>query len=177
MDVSQRIASVFTAEQPRPELAGHLAVFEPLIGSWSLVVENISDDGTVHTTDGEWHFGWALDGRALTDVWISPARTSRSGEADGEWGMSLRFYDPRLGALRSTWLGPGHGWVIPFVGRPTEDGFALEGEANGVRLRWIFSELTAGSFAWRAEETPPGAAKPFVRQRFQARRAPAGTHL
>lgn len=171
MDVSARIASVFTAARPRPELAEHLAVFEPLIGSWSLVVRNFAEDGTVRTTDGEWHFGWALDGRALADVWISPARASRSGGADGEWGMSLRFYDPRLGAFRSTWLGPGRGWVIPFVGRPTEDGFALEGEANGVRLRWVFSELTAESFAWRAEETPPGAVRSFVRQRFQARRA------
>jgi hypothetical protein len=170
MDVSAQIASVFTATRPRPELAGHLAVFEPLIGSWSLVVQNFADDGTVHTTDGEWHFGWALDGRALTDVWISPARASRSGDADGEWGMSLRFYDQELGAFRSTWLGPGRGWVIPFIGRPTEDGFALEGDKHGTRLRWIFSELTAESFSWRAEETPPGADEPFVRQRFQARR-------
>ncbi|PWK82987.1 hypothetical protein C8D88_112238 [Lentzea atacamensis] len=170
MDVSAQLASVFTAAAPRPELAEHLNVFEPLIGSWSLVVQNFGEDGTVQTTDAEWHFGWALDGRALADVWISPARASRSGDTDGEWGLSLRFYDPELGAFRSTWLGPGRGWVIPFIGRRTEDGFALEGDKNGVRLRWTFSELTAESFSWRAEETEPGADEPFVRQRFQARR-------
>src|SRR5919205_214482 len=101
------IADVFLAAAPRPELASRLAVFAPLIGSWSLVVENVRDDGGVDVTDGEWHFGWALDGRALADVWISPSRAARSaGARDGEWGLSLRFWDDALGAFRSTWHGP-----------------------------------------------------------------------
>ncbi|HEY3472309.1 MAG TPA: hypothetical protein VGL47_44735 [Amycolatopsis sp.] len=161
------IADVLLADAPRSELAEHLSVFAPLIGSWSLVVENVRDDGGVDVTDGEWHFGWALDGRALTDVWISPSRATRAAAgSDGEWGMSLRFYDPSLGKFRSTWLGPGRGWVIPFVGTPTEDGFRIDAEGRS----WIFSELTADSFEWRAEETPPGSTAPRVRQRFHARR-------
>jgi hypothetical protein len=166
---SEVLGTVFLSAAPRPELASRMAVFEPLIGSWSLVVDNVGPDGTVRTTDGEWHFGWALDGRALADVWISPARASRAGN-DGEWGLSLRFYDPKIGAFRSTWHGPGRGWVIPFTGKPTADGFALEGEADGTRFRWVFSELTAETFSWRAEETPAGAVEPVVRQRFRARR-------
>ncbi|WP_037303141.1 hypothetical protein [Amycolatopsis orientalis] len=173
MDVTERIATLFTAAEPRPELAARLGVFAPLIGSWDLVVHNHGEDGSVRTVDGEWHFGWALDGRAVTDVWISPARASRVGGADGEWGMSLRFYDEKIDAFRSTWLGPGNGWVIPFVGKPTEDGFEIEADTDGVRRRWIFSELTAQSFAWRAEETLPDG-DPFVRQRFEATRAISG---
>lgn len=53
---------VLLADAPRPELADRLAVFEPLIGSWDLVVEDVAADGSVTTSDGEWHFGWALDG-------------------------------------------------------------------------------------------------------------------
>ncbi|WP_410672222.1 hypothetical protein [Amycolatopsis sp. cmx-4-68] len=165
------ITDVFFADAPRPELAERLAVFAPLVGSWSLVVENVRDDGTADVTDGEWHFGWALDGRALADVWISPSRATRAATGtDGEWGMSLRFHDPAIDAFRSTWLGPGRGWVIPFVGTPTSDGFRIDSEDRS----WIFSELTADSFEWRAEETAPGAPAPRVRQRFHARRVTDG---
>ena len=145
-----------------------LAVFDPLIGSWHLEVDNIADDGTVRTVDGEWHFGWGLNGRALLDVWISP---SRAAGATGEWGLSVRFYDEKIGAFRSTWHGPARGWVIPFVAQPTDDGLVLEGDAGGNQLRWIFSAVTAESFEWRAEEIRPGGHVPFVRQRFRARRA------
>lgn len=166
---------VLLSSAPRADLVDHLALFAPLIGSWSLEVENVLPDGTVHTTDGEWHFAWALDGRAVTDVWISPARTTRAAHGvDGEWGMTVRFYDADLGAYRSTWHGPGRGWVIPFVGRPTADGLRLDGEldrgAGRVPVRWTFSELTAESFRWRAEEGVAGETDMRVRQRFRARR-------
>jgi hypothetical protein len=162
---------VFTADAPRPELAGRLGVFAPLIGSWMLRVEDVGTDGTIEVTDGEWHFGWALDGRALADVWLSPSRAARAdGGRDGEWGLSLRFWDEGRGVYRSTWHGPLRGWVIPFTAHPTDDGLRLEGERDGVQLRWIFSDVTAGSFRWRAEEAEPGA--DFrIRQRFSATRA------
>jgi hypothetical protein len=168
------MSDVLVSDRPRPELAEPLGLFAPLIGSWSLVVENFAEDGTVQVTDGEWHFGWALDGRAVTDVWISPSRARRSAEGlDGEWGMTLRFFDPAIGAFRSTWHGPARGWVIPFIGRPTEDGLMLEGELDGVLRRWIFTDITADGFTWRAEETSAGATEPFVRQRFTALRLPS----
>ncbi|UOY00716.1 hypothetical protein [Blastococcus sp. PRF04-17] len=161
---------VFTAAAPRPELAERLGIFAPLIGSWDLRVEDVAPDGAVEVSDGEWHFGWALDGRALADVWLSPSRAARAaGERDGEWGLSLRFWDEQLGAYRSTWHGPLRGWVIPFSARPAHGGLELAGERDGVRLRWIFSDVTPTSFRWRAEEAEPGA-EFRVRQRFSATR-------
>jgi hypothetical protein len=161
---------VFGADDPRPELADRLGVFAPLIGSWDLVVEDVEPDGTVAVSDGEWHFGWALDGRALADVWLSPSRTARAaGARDGEWGLSLRFWDERLGAYRSTWHGPLRGWVIPFTARPTPDGLALEGTRDRTSLRWIFSDVTGTGFRWRAEEAEDGTTF-RVRQRFTATR-------
>jgi hypothetical protein len=165
------LTDVFGAAAPRPELAERLGVFAPLIGSWDLVVEDVAPDGSVEVADGEWHFGWALDGRALADVWISPSRAARAaGARDGEWGLSLRFWDEALGAYRSTWHGPLRGWVIPFTARPTGDGLVLAGARDGTGLRWIFSDVTASSFRWRAEEAEGGG--PFrVRQRFTGRRS------
>lgn len=162
---------VFGAAAPRPELAERLGVFGPLIGSWRLVVEDVAPDDSVEVTDGEWHFGWALDGRALADVWISPSRAARAaGARDGEWGLSLRFWDEHKQVYRSTWHGPLRGWLIPFTARPTEDGLTLTGERDGTALRWIFSELTAHGFRWRAEEAEDGSTF-RVRQRFTATRA------
>jgi hypothetical protein len=166
-EAATAFAAAFTADSPRPELADQLSMFAPLIGSWALTVFDHAPGGRATRSTAEWHFSWALDGRAVADVWINPARADRSPDADGEWGLSLRFYDPAIGAWRSTWHGPKKGWVIPFLARPTGDGIVLEGNRDGTRLRWIFSELTAGSFKWRAEETDP-AGTTTVRQRFEA---------
>src|SRR5262245_66558802 len=120
-------------------------------------------------SSAEWHFSWALDGRAVVDVWINPSRADRTEATDGEWGMSVRFYDPVVGAWRSTWHGPKKGWVIPFVARPHPEGIVLEGRRDDVDLHWIFSDIGSDSFRWRAEETGPDGAT-MIRQRFVATR-------
>jgi hypothetical protein len=84
--------------------------------------------------------------------------------------MTARFFDLTIEAFRSTWHGPARGLVIPFIGRPTTDGFVLEGRRDDVVLRWVFSRLTPDSFDWHADETEPGKTVPRVRQRFWARR-------
>jgi hypothetical protein len=166
-DPAAALAAVFTAPKPRPELADKLAMFAPLIGSWALTVYDYGADGSVDKSTAEWHFSWALDGRAVADVWVNPRRGDRGPDADGEWGLSLRFYDASIDAWRSTWHGPKKGWVIPFIAHPTDDGIVLEGTRDGIALRWTFSRLAAGSFAWRAEETGPDGTT-TVRQRFEA---------
>jgi hypothetical protein len=165
---------LIAADAPHPELADRLALFAPLIGRWTLVVEEFSPAGAVTTTDGEWEFSWALDGRAVVDTFVSPSRAARAAGADGgEWGVSVRFPDPGAAGWRSTWIGPRRGWVIPFAAGPADPGsgddIVLAGERDGVRLRWIFSELAPASFRWRAEETPAGG-RPWIRQRFTATR-------
>ncbi|MGY1660394.1 hypothetical protein ACI78Q_04130 [Geodermatophilus sp. SYSU D00705] len=167
MTPAEALAGVFTAGAPRAELADRLALFAPLVGSWDLRVTDVAADGSETERDGEWHFGWALDGRALADVWISPSRAARArGAPDGEWGLSLRFWDEALGAYRSTWHGPARGWVIPFTAAPSPDGLVLSGERDGTRLRWVFSEVGADGFHWRAEEDDGEGFR--VRQRFVA---------
>lgn len=140
-----------------------------MIGSWSLVVENFSPDGGVQVTDAEWHFDWALGGRALVDVWISPSRAAAPPEGPDEWGMTVRFYDEQIGRIRSTWHGPRRGWVIPFLASPVGDEIRLEAVHGDSEVRWSFSDVEARSFRWRAEERPPGG-EWWVRQRFTATR-------
>lgn len=137
-----------------------------MIGSWSLVVENVRPGGDVETTTGEWHFSWALGGHALMDVWISPARAEGPPK---EWGVTVRFYDERIGRIRSTWHGPHRGWVIPFLAGPVGEEIRLEGTHEGTAVRWTFSDIADDTFRWRAEEraTDEGWR---VRQRFAATR-------
>ena len=65
----------------------------------------------------------------------------------------MRFPDPDGDGWRSTWIGPRAGIVRPFIARPVGDEIILAGSfADGVETRWVFSDITDDSFAWRNEE-------------------------
>jgi hypothetical protein len=166
------LAGLFVSDAPRPEFEQAFRPFAPLIGSWDLDVTWYDDEGRLtRETTGEWHFAWALDGRAVADIWITPSRAVRRPEEEGEWGLSIRIYDPELGAFRSTWMGPEHAFVMTFIGRPSPGGMTLEArEPKAAKTRWIFTDVTATSFRWRNEDEDADG-RIFVRQRFSATRA------
>ena len=150
------------AHGPHPGLEAELHLFGQFVGSWDLDCTEHEPDGTAHTRPGEWHFGWILDGMAIQDVWIFPSRAHRAetGEGPVEHGVSVRFYDPDVGAWRSTWVGPVRRRVHTFLARAVGDEIHLTGEADdGTPLRWAFSEITPQRFHWRNEiaDGPGGA--------------------
>src|SRR5262245_48552319 len=62
------------------------------------------------------------------DVWIAPSREAREhDQSDGERGTTIRFYDREIDGWRSTWLGPRHHAVMPFIARLVDDEIVLEG--------------------------------------------------
>ena len=172
MDPRSALQDAFASPGPAPGLADQLALFGQLVGSWDLEVTDIAPDGTATTTAGEWHFGWALGGRAVADVWICPRRLP-DGSSPGEHGLSLRFYDEHLGAWRSTWLGPGRRVVRAFEARAEGDGIVLSGRFDDADLRWSFSDITPTSFHWQNEVSHDGGRTWRVQQTFAARRADA----
>ncbi|HET7291785.1 MAG TPA: hypothetical protein VFM88_05125 [Vicinamibacteria bacterium] len=163
------------AEGPHPELASELQLFGQFVGSWDVEVIHHFPDGTRDVMSAEWHFGWVLEGRAIQDVWIAPRRGLRSpaGDALGDYGATLRFYDRKLGAWRSTWSGPCKGLVRPFVGRQVGAEIVLEGSfAPGSVTRWIFSAITPDSFRWRNVESWDQWSTQVLHQEMVARRRP-----
>jgi hypothetical protein len=114
-------ADVFLAEGPDPAVADKLQLFGQFVGSWDVAVTNHRPDGSSETIPAEWHFAWALGGRAIQDVWIAPSRAERVSGRDGEWGATLRFYDDSIDAWRSTWIGPRNRIVMPFLARSEGD--------------------------------------------------------
>jgi hypothetical protein len=162
---------VFLAEGPDVAFADELQLFGQFVGSWDVVVTNHRPDGSSETIPAEWHFAWALGGRAIQDVWIAPSRAERVSGRDGEWGSTLRFWDGAIDAWRSTWIGPRRAVVMPFLARSVGDEIVLEGSfEEGVRTRWIFSDITPDSFSWRAVDSKDEGASWSLLQEMNARR-------
>ncbi len=162
------------AAGPHPDQASHLMLFGQFVGAWDVDDTILAPDGTKQEIKAEWHFGWALEGRAIIDVFIAPRRSLRGPSESGEYGATLRFFDPTIQAWRSTWIGPGRHVVLPFIGGQVEDEIILEGSfEQGSRTRWIFSHIRPASFSWRSLESSDDGATWTTVQEMVARRAHA----
>ncbi len=140
---------------PAGEHTDELMLFGRFVGSWHL--EWTGGDQSVPTT-GELHFGWVLGGRAIQDIWIVPAR-GQPGESQPRLafhGSTVRFYDPTIGAWRSTWIEPINGRVRRFIGRPDGEDILLLSDEDDPQLRWRFTGIEPDSFIWRAETSHDG---------------------
>ena len=69
---------VLSATGRSPEITEADDVYGWLVGSWELeVLRYKAVDVASLQLGGEAHFGWVLEGRAMQDVWIMPARNPR----------------------------------------------------------------------------------------------------
>ncbi|MFG1917430.1 hypothetical protein [Micromonospora sp. NPDC048898] len=139
---SGAVGAAFLADEPADGV--DLSLFGQFSGSWALDCTEYDPDGSSTLRRGEWHFGYALGGRATTDVWILPGV---------EHGVSVRFPDPTAGAgvWRSTWVGPGRRRTHTFLASPVGEQIVLDGGD----LRWTFSDIEADEFRWRNEARQP----------------------
>jgi hypothetical protein len=140
------------ADGPHPDYADKLMLFGRLVGSWDVDWRLIDGDGNVTKDDpGEWHFGWALEGRAIQDVLITPPRGDRLPPGHSpEYGTTIRVYDPKIDGWRVTFAAPVRGSVVNLIARECADEIWLEGRAPDNRLfRWTFSEITHERVRWQ----------------------------
>jgi hypothetical protein len=140
------------AARPHPSLGAHASTYAPIIGSWSGQLSRCQAGKIVASASVEAHFAWALEGRAVQDVWITPARADRtsSGNAGFNWyGSTLRVFDPSTSAWNTTWVDPVSQLRIELVGRQQGDEIVQIGTRGGRPIRWTFCEIEADSFSWR----------------------------
>ncbi|HEX9567149.1 MAG TPA: hypothetical protein VGA48_06080, partial [Thermoplasmata archaeon] len=140
-------------ERPFPGLKEKLALFGQFIGDW--VIEEARYPRGAHGVElrsqGEIHFGWILDGRAVQDVFMT--RDPEMARAV-PIGTTVRFYDPKMDAWQSVWISPVQELVQTFIGRKIGDEIVLESKTrDGYPEKWIFSEITKNSFRLHAEES------------------------
>ncbi len=129
---------------PAADRAEQLKLYGRFIGSWSMKsVIHPDAGGQVIGPDGEIHFAWTLEGRAIQDVWVLPQIF---------YGTTLRVYDPGIHAWHIFWSDPTSQIYTRQIGRAEDEDIVQIGDdGKGTRLRWRFAEITPKSFHWIGE--------------------------
>lgn len=162
-------------------LAGSNAdLYDGLIGDWEGEVVDHLPGGTDRRQSVEMHFARVLEGRAVQDLWISPAIRERAGAKVGEkdgnrYGTTLRVYDPKIDAWRVTWWNPVTGVETRLVGRRVGSEIVQTGsDGDGRLVRWVFDHVGPDAFHWRGEGSDDGGRTWVCETEFSAHRRPAG---
>ncbi len=166
--------SVLSAAGRSPEIPESADIYGWLIGSWELEVFDAREDDNVRRSNGEVHFGWVLEGRAVQDVWIMPRIADRiqgMGTDGNRYGTTLRVWDPKMEAWRATWINPVTGRRDELVGRRVgNDIIQIGTHEDGRPIRWNFTEVTNDSFRWTGEVLNPDGKTWRLEAEFHGRR-------
>jgi hypothetical protein len=158
---STSFAKALISEEPSSELGEAAEAFNWLVGGWAAKVRDFEPDGRVRHGNGEWWFSWALEGRAMQDVWICPARTKRIADqgkpsdrssASNRYGTTIRWFDHKDGVWRIAWVNPVSGAMNDLAGKREGDRIVLLGKEDDSLIRWTFNEIRSDSFTWRGEQ-------------------------
>lgn len=166
-----------TASSRSAEIAESEDIYGWLVGSWELeVLHYKAVDVRARRIHGEAHFGWALEGRAIQDVWIMPRCSVRHSDLDktnNMYGTTLRVWDPAIQAWRINWINPVTGHREQQIGRRIgKDILQMGARADGTPTRWRFTEITTDSFHWIGEALEPDGQTWKLEGEFLARRMP-----
>jgi hypothetical protein len=161
------------ADGPNIDLKEKLMLFGQFVGDWDILEDRYTKaDGTEVKMKGEVHFRWILGGTAIQDVWMGSEEGSQKVTL---FGTTIRFYDPKIDAWRSTWLSPIKGLVKTFIARKVNNEIVLEGKTTeGYPEKWIFSQITPQSFRWHSEETHDNGKTWLLTEEMQIRKVGAG---
>jgi len=142
---------------PAPRHAADLQLFGQLTGAWQTHVSYLHPDGSpARQVTGEWEFSYALDGRAVIDVWRVPARTVPCADAQREVGLCVRIWDPRLQLWRFTFHSTATTTVIHMYARQVGPEIVLERAEADRTERWVFHDIQPDTFSWRNETSRNG---------------------
>jgi hypothetical protein len=156
-------ATVLHASAPNPEHAEALQLYGRFVGDWDSEIIAHGADGARHRSEGEIHFGWILQGRAIQDVWMIPRLDERATAPPfpiaGNWyGTTIRVYDPTIRAWRISWIDPARSTFYQQIGRAKGDDIVQEGTTeSGALSRWSFTKISENSFHWLGEARPAEA--------------------
>lgn len=160
------------ADAADPELKEKLMLFGQFVGDWEIESEWYLPDGSIPKGRGEIHFGWILNGTAIQDVWSGRVENPPPGFPSTGFGTTIRFYDPKVDALRIVWIAPVGSVVQTFVARQVGDEIVLEGKTPDGKYpeRWILSQITPQSFHWRSVESHDDGKTWLLTQKILARK-------
>ncbi len=168
---TERMLDVLGAQGPHPDHASQLMLYGQFVGAWEGNVVVYRRDGTQREESCEVYFGWVLEGRAIQDVWIGPARRDRTdGTRDATrdmYGTTIRVYEPESDIWQITWIDPNmQAYGRMTGGRRGEDIVQEYREDDGTLWQWRFTEITRESFHWIARESQDDGASWQLRNEF-----------
>jgi hypothetical protein len=161
------------SDGPAPDRVEKMALYGRFVGRWEMDTVRYLKDGSTHRGKGEIHFAWALQGRAVQDVWIVPTRGPEAHDpAPGDfYGTTLRIYDPSHDYWHIFWTDPLFQIYRSMIGRPEGADIVQHGtDEIGRPERWSFRDITDDSFHWRAERARNPEAEFDLVVEFFARR-------
>ncbi len=149
--LSDPMLAALHAAEPAPALAEKLKLYGRFVGSWDLDVDYRPFSGAPVRGEGECHFAWVLDGRAIQDVWIFPSRRAHAATPDaayGFYGSTFRWYDPSIDAWHIHWFAPNRPVALHQIARAQGADIVQIGETGEILRRWRYTEITDRSFRW-----------------------------
>jgi hypothetical protein len=149
---------VLGADGPLAEYSAKLMLYGQFVGAWDGTVIVYRHDGTRREETCEVYFGWVLEGRAIQDVWIGPARADRAhanrDTSTDTYGTTIRVYDPAGDIWQITWIDPASQAFNRMTGKQRGDDIVQEyQDDDGTLWQWCFTEITSDSFRWIARES------------------------
>jgi hypothetical protein len=170
-EVGEGMLGVLAAGGPDPEFADQMMLYGRFVGAWDGTVIVHARDGGRRVESCEVYFGWVLQGRAIQDVWIAPARKDRtdpSRPSDKDiYGTTLRVYDRENDVWHITWIEPNTLSFERLTGRQEGEDIVQEyQDDDGTRWQWCFTEIRDRSFRWLARSSGDDGASWQVRNEF-----------
>jgi hypothetical protein len=140
---------------PAQDRADKMMLYGQFVGAWDGTVTKYGLNGKRFDSSAEVHFGWALEGRAIQDVWIVPSRIGRTpDETDKMYGTTLRVYDRRHDNWQITFIDPVRQTHDRMTGRQVGSDIVQEyRRADDTICQWCFLEIEANSFHWVNRES------------------------
>ena len=162
MSGTEKFFTALRSDGPAADRADRMGLYAFLVGDWTFDATVHKDDGTTHQGRGEIHAIWALDGRAIQDVWILPGFF---------YGTTLRIYDPALDAWRILWNDPLKQYYPRQIGRAHgRDIVQIGNTEDGTPVRWSFTDIKSDSFRWLGERSLDQGGTWHLQAEFLARR-------
>jgi hypothetical protein len=153
-----------------------MMLYGRFVGAWDGSVTVYRASGERWDSSCEVHFGWALAGRAVQDVWIAPSRIGRGAdEADRMHGTTLRIYDPHQDHWQIIFVDPVRQSCNRMTGRQVGNDIVQEYRDDaGVICQWCFTEIGANSIHWLSRESKDERATWRLSGEFYLRRRSEG---
>jgi hypothetical protein len=166
----EAFAAALHSDGPAADRADAMQLYGRFIGAWDGDLWFVDPEGNEYNVSAEVQFGWVLEGRAIQDVWIAPARKDPSPRPR-MYGTTVRVYNPERGDWEITFIDPSRQRYNRQRGKAVGNEIVQEArEDDGSLTQWIFTDIEPDSFRWWSRSSADGGRTWHKLSEFRFRR-------